>query len=111
MPRVRRIQTGESETYRSIRLASLRDAPHAFCATLENALSRSDEDWRSQADSAVAGSDAVIFLAFDEETPIGVTACYRDEQTPRTCELFQVWVAPEFRSQGIARSLLDSCLA
>jgi hypothetical protein len=55
MIKVRRIQAGETELLKQIRLASLRDAPYAFGTTYESALKRSAETWREKTENTAHG--------------------------------------------------------
>jgi hypothetical protein len=71
---VRRIQIGEGDLFKRIRLASLRESPSAFASTYESALNRSSESWSEQADSTAQGSDRSTFIAFSGDSPIGIAA-------------------------------------
>lgn len=104
---IRRIGTGEADLFRQVRLKSLQDAPYAFSSTYESALRRSAESWREQAESTAQGRDRATFIAFSEEAPIGIAALYRLEGQVVVGEVLQVWVAPEFRGNRIARDLMD----
>ena len=105
---IRRLQLGEGELFKQIRLTALRDSPEAFGSTYEGALQRSPESWREQADSTAAGSDRATFLAFADDTPIGITALYRIEDGSDIGELLQVWVAPEYRGQEVAFTIMEA---
>jgi len=74
MRAIRRIQIGEADLFKQMRLASLRDAPYAFSSTYESALRRSAESWREQADNTAQGSDRATFIAFSDDAPIGIAA-------------------------------------
>lgn len=108
MTSVRRIQTGEGELSKRIRLASLRESPSAFASTYESALNRSSESWSEQADSTAQGLDRATFIAFAGDSPIGIAALYRDDERMDVGELLQVWVCPEYRSKGIAIEIMDA---
>ena len=108
MRAVRRIQTGETDLFKQMRLASLRDAPYAFSSTYESALQRSAESWREQADSTAQGSDRATFIAFSDDAPIGIAALYRFPDKLDIGEVLQVWIAPEYRGTGVARDLMDA---
>lgn len=56
MIRVRRIQKGEGDLFKHMRLTSVRESPSAFAITYEAALTRSAESWREQADSTAEGT-------------------------------------------------------
>ncbi len=107
---IRRIQTGEADLFKRMRLVSLQDAPYAFASTYESALQRSAESWQEQADSTAQGADRATFFAFSDETPIGIAALYRLPGQAGVGEVLQVWVAPEFRGKRVAWDLLDAVL-
>ncbi len=105
---VRRIRVGEGQLFRQVRLASLREAPYAFASSYEAALQRSAGSWNEQADGTAQGSDRATFIAFADDSPIGLAALYRQSAGADTGELLQVWVAPEYRHTGTARCLMDA---
>lgn len=73
---VRRIQLGESELFKQMRLTSLHESPSAFASTYESAPQRSPESWCQQADSTAQRSDRSTFIAFSGNSPIGIAALY-----------------------------------
>ena len=105
---VRRIQIGEGEgeLFQRMRLTSLDESPSAFASTYESALNRSDENWGEQADSTARGSDRATFIAFSGDSPLGIAALYRDMERMDVGEVLQVWVAPEYRSKGVAADIM-----
>jgi RimJ/RimL family protein N-acetyltransferase len=104
---IRRIQVGEAELFKQIRLRSLQDAPYAFPSTYENALQRSAESWHEQAEPTAEGTDRATFIAFSGDLPIGMAALYHREDKADTGELLQVWVDPEHRGTGVASDVMD----
>lgn len=108
MPKIRRLQIGEADLFKQIRLRSLQEAAYAFSSTYESALQRSEESWREQSDSTARGPDRAAFIAFSDEEPIGIAALYRLEDRTDVGKLLQVWVAPEHRGRGIAEDLMDA---
>lgn len=105
---VRRIQMGEGELFKKMRLTSLRESPAAFSSTYASALKRTPESWREQADQSAEGPDRATFLLFSEDTPIGIAALYRDMNNIAMGEVIQVWVSPEYRSTGAAVTLMEA---
>jgi hypothetical protein len=69
---VKRIQIGEGELFKRMRLTALRESPFAFASTYEAAPRRSPESWREQADSTAQGSERSTFIALSDASPIGV---------------------------------------
>ena len=108
---IRRLNRGEADLYRSIRLAALKESPDAFCTTYEDALHRPDARWIAQSDEAAEGPDRAIFLAFENAVPVALAALYRDGQRREIGELIQVWVAPDHRGTPIATELMDALFA
>ncbi len=105
---VRRIQIGETELYKRIRLASLKDAPYAFETTYDAALKRSDEMWHARVVRTAQGIDEAIFLAFSDSLPIGIAALVRIKGQADTGELMQVWVSSDYRGTNVAWKLIDA---
>lgn len=105
---VRRIQDGELELYKQIRLASLKDAPYAFETTYDSALQRTDEMWRERVVNTVQGTDEAIFFAFSDDLAIGLAALMRMKGRAKTGVLMQVWVSPDHRGTRVAWDLMDS---
>ena len=105
---VRRIQIDEGELFKRMRLTALRESPFAFASTYKAALRRSPKGWSEQADSTAQGSNRCTFIAFSDDSPIGIAALYRTKEESDTGELLQVWVSPEHRGRGVARDLMDA---
>lgn len=106
-PIIRRLNPGEADLYRSVRIESLKESPEAFASTYESALERSLESWQQQADASATGSDRATFIAISD-IPVGVAALYRDPDIPAEGELIQVWVSPEYRGGHLAADLMDT---
>lgn len=79
MSTIRRLNIGEAELYRAIRLDSLRDSPQAFASTYESALNRDSDSWTAQADEAALSGDRAIFIVLTD-CPIALAGIYRDPE-------------------------------
>jgi GNAT superfamily N-acetyltransferase len=90
-----------------MRLTSLQDAPYAFPSTYDDAVGRSSESWREQAEGTAEGTDRATFLAFSDDVPIGMAALYRRDDKADVGDLLQVWVTPEYRGTNVAWDLMD----
>lgn len=106
MHTIRRLNPGEHAIYRNIRLEALKESPEAFATTYESALTRDDESWVDQADTAAQGGDRAIFLVLTDR-PVGLAGLYRDSENPSNGELIQMWIAPDHRGGTAANNLLD----
>ena len=107
MVTIRRIQIGEADLFKQMRLTALQDAPYAFPSTHDNALRRSAESWCEQADRTAEGTDRGTFIAFSDDVPIGMAALYRRDDKAYVGELLQVWVSPEYRGTSVVWDLMD----
>ena len=105
---IRRLQTGEADLFKQVRLMALQDAPYAFPSTYAAAMQRSAESWREQAEGTAQGTDRATFIAFSEDAPIGMAALYRLEDQVDVGELLQVWISPEYRGTSVAWDLTDA---
>ena len=104
---IRRLQVGEDDLFKQLRLKALQDAPYAFPSTYEAALQRSAESWHEQAESTAQGLDRATFIVFSDNVPIGMAALYREQDKVDVGELLQVWVSPEYRGTKVIWDLMD----
>ena len=108
---VRRFLTEEWRVYRDLRLRALLDTPDAFGSTYEREASRTDAEWEDRLASGLTGLEQMPVVALVGETPVGLAWGRVDEQDATVAHLFQVWVSPEHRGQGIGRSLTNAVIA
>ncbi len=104
MGRIERLQPGEGDRWRSIRLKALQEAPSAFGTTYAEASRWSAARWEAQI------VDFATFLAVLDERDVGVArgaAHHRSDVR----ELVGMWVDPTARRRGIAARLIDSVAA
>ena len=107
---VRRFEAHEGPLYRALRLRALADAPEAFCSTLAEAQTRTDNDWTWLLNlGATSGRDRPL-VAEIGGTAAGMAWAKVDAADPALVNLFQVWVAPEARGHGVAAALLGAAL-
>ena len=107
---IRRLRPGEARLYKELRLASLKESPWAFSSAYESAIHRTWESWCEQADSTATGTDRCTFVAFSDESPVGIAALYRDQGNREEGEILQVWVSLDFRGGQLASELLKTVL-
>jgi ribosomal protein S18 acetylase RimI-like enzyme len=107
---IKRIQKGEWETYKQLRLAALQEAPYAFTTTYEAAVERKPASWIEQTDTFSDGTDQCLLVAYIEHVAIGLCAFYRNTNTPCEGEIVQIWVAPEHRGTSVAKKLMDAMI-
>lgn len=104
------IGPGEWPLYRDLRLQALVDSPDAFGSTYDAEVSRPDEAWASRIATLATGKDQAFFARHNEAV-CGLVWCKLSEQAPGRADIYQMWVAPAVRGQGVGRALLDGAIA
>jgi ribosomal protein S18 acetylase RimI-like enzyme len=108
---VRPLAAHEWALYRALRLRALLDAPEAFCSTLAEEETRTDEDWAWRLNLGASSGRDLPLMAQVAGVPAGLAWAKADAGEPSCVNLFQVWVAPEYRGHGVATALLAAALA
>lgn len=107
---IRPFRADEWPAYRAIRLRALADAPDAFGSTLAAEQALAPETWAARlARSATSGIDHALAAEANGEL-IGLAWAKQDADDASIVNLFQMWVAPEARGQGVAGALLDEAV-
>jgi GNAT superfamily N-acetyltransferase len=99
-----RLNTGEGERWRSIRLQALEESPHAFGTTYSQASRWDVTRWEAQV------VEFATFIAVVDGRDVGVARGAAHRET-RTRELISMWVAPAMRRQGIGAHLIEAVAA
>ena len=102
MLEIQRLQASEGERWRSIRLASLGDAPDAFGTTLAEASVRPLESWSMQLLALPT------FVAVRDGEDVGVARGAPDVAEKDTAFLLSMWAAPHARGTGVGGALVDA---
>ena len=98
-----------------IRKAESKDLPHLAALACRLWPDNTVEEMRSEMGEILTKPDAVFFLAYEENVPIGFAQCQlRYDYVEGTDSspvgyLEGIYVAETYRKQGIARNLLDAC--
>jgi len=103
---IRRLNVGDEETLRIIRLEALSDDPDAFGSTYEREADRTAEDWQRWFTGG-----AVFVAQGGDGAPVGIAAGYRDINGAPVIYLVSMWVSPPHRGTGTAGDLVTSVLA
>ena len=109
MPHISLLKPDDWPTLRMLRLSALRESPHAFLSTYEEESKYDDSKWRTE----FARGDWYVGMVRVEsaDKPVSIAGITRESGTPaHQCFLQYVWVAPEFRRQGIAFSMINEVL-
>jgi GNAT superfamily N-acetyltransferase len=105
---VRRLKPGETPLLRDLRVAALRDAPNAFGRTLADALAQPDTYWTDMAQSVTEPGRHVMFLAEEDDRPLGIVFGIRKAEG--IADLGGMWVDPRARGRGAGRALAEAVL-
>ncbi|HEX6621721.1 MAG TPA: GNAT family N-acetyltransferase, partial [Solirubrobacteraceae bacterium] len=104
-PTVRRIDAGEADLLRALRLRALADAPMAFGSTLAREQGYEPEQWERRAAESAGGGPRAIFIA---EPQAGMASGVIDDEDPALAHLYAMWVAPQARGTGAGRALVEA---
>lgn len=107
---IREFRSDEWRLYRRLRLRALLDSPDAFSSTHDETASRPEDHWRSR----LAGRDPRLDLALLAEVnddPAGICWGRIEPDATRTANVYQMWVAPEYRRSGAGRRMLEAVVA
>jgi GNAT superfamily N-acetyltransferase len=94
----------DGERLRELRLRSLRDAPDAFEARLEDAAARTHAGWVAQL------RDLATFVAVIDGRDVGIVRGARPGKPSEAAALISMWVAPEARRKGVGSALVDAVI-
>ncbi|HET8599168.1 MAG TPA: GNAT family N-acetyltransferase [Segeticoccus sp.] len=97
--RVRRLAPDDWEVYREVRLRMLQDAPDAFASRYEQAVERTEADWRE----VLHACDH--HLAERDGAPVGAAGLVLHG---REANLIGMWVSPPFRGSGAGEVLVEA---
>lgn len=95
--------------YRRTRLRSLAEAPHAFGSTLAAEQHRPAALWQARLIAATAATDYPLVAERDGQV-VGLVWGKTDATDPGLAHLYQMWVAPEARGQGVGAALIEAAL-
>lgn len=106
MPAVRALAPDEAQLLRELRLRALTDSPDAFAATAEEERQRTALEWATRARDAAGDGDVVIYLAVDEQAPLGMAGASWFDRDRGIVQLWGMWVDPSCRGAGLGTRLV-----
>jgi ribosomal protein S18 acetylase RimI-like enzyme len=101
---IRRLGTGDVESFRRVRLEALHAEPAAYASKAADWESLSDDEWRRRL------TDNPVFAAFHGEEPIGIMGLFQQRSSKMThrATIIMVYVRQTLRRSGVATALLKS---
>jgi ribosomal protein S18 acetylase RimI-like enzyme len=109
MPDINLLTSDEWRTLCEVRLSALSDSPHAFLSTYATESKYSESKWRTE----FARGDWYVGMVRvgSADKPVSIAGITRESGTPAHQRFLQyVWVAPEFRRQGVAFNMINEVL-
>lgn len=98
MSEVRRVTEDDWETWREVRLRSLRDSPDAFGSTHVREVGFTESDWRGR----LHRGPRVLVVEDGHPVALGGGVPY-----PEGLMVFGMWTDPAHRGRGYATAILD----
>lgn len=103
---IRELRADEWESYRALRLRSLKEDPDSFASTLSEARTFAEDRWRDRVTEVIESPADLALVAEVDSIAAGLLWVHFDDTRTETAELYQMWVAPEFRRIGLGEALL-----
>ena len=107
---IRLLLPSDVTTYQALRLRGLREEPTAFASSYEE---EQGQLLSKVATGLAEDPDQFMLGAYSADQLVGLTGVYRETPIKLAHKAFiwGVYVAPEFRKQGLGRSLIEDALA
>jgi GNAT superfamily N-acetyltransferase len=107
---IRRIESGDGDLLRRIRLAALHDAPFAYASLHADEAKRTDTQWSELAEARASGFDQTTFLALVSGEVVGIIGGFKPD-SDLTVELVSMWTAPGSRRSGVGAELVRALMS
>ena len=105
---IRQFKIDEWELYKTLRLNSLIDSPYAFGGTFDTESGRANEKWKHRLHTGINSAVDLPLLALCENQPAGLAWGKSEQGHIDVSTLYQMWVDPTFRGNGIGLALLEN---
>lgn len=109
-PSIRTFAPDEWRTYRDLRLRALADSPDAFGGTFDQEKDRPGTEWSSRLASGVESHKDLPLLAEVGREPIGLAWGRIESSNPNVANLYQMWIASNYRGRGAGQMLLEAVI-
>ena len=105
---IRRLNAGDAEALRNLRLEALETEPNSFAETAQELKQKPVADYAKRLGSGDA--DHFVFGGFERGSLVGMTGFYRFEQTKERHKgrIWGVYVGPQYRGKGLGRGILTA---
>ncbi len=101
------LKPAEWPVYKTIQLEALKEDPQAFGANYSESVDFSDDKWQERP----SNKDSLIFVAKDEETPIGLVGIhFENDQDERVAHIWGMYISSNYRGMGLGKKLINKAL-
>lgn len=106
------LPTSQWEQYKRLRLEALKNDPQAFSSNYAREAAYPDEKWQKRVADANAGKVSKMYFAKLDGKLVGMVGSYRDDEglINHKAEIWGVYVDPNYRGKGVAKSLMGKIL-
>ncbi|HBN15828.1 MAG: GNAT family N-acetyltransferase [Gammaproteobacteria bacterium] len=108
---IKELTVSDWESYKKVRLASLKDSPDSFSSTYEREQAFSEADWKARLRPQPGVNISFPLVAESHGNIVGLASGVIWEEDSTVAHVYQMWVLPESRGKGIATALLKSITA
>lgn len=108
---IRVLLVADWKTYKSLRLSALKDSPQAFASTFEREVKLHDYEWAEKLDKEQRNVTAIPLVAEINGTPMGLAWGVVHERDAMAAYVYQMWVNPVGRKNGLGRELLKAIVS
>jgi len=108
---IRALNKDDWSTYRELRLLSLQDSPDSFGSSYEKEFSFSRDKWVSRLDLDNMVKAALPLVAELNGVAVGLAWGLLHNPQDKTAHIYQMWVSPNVRGQGVGSLLLKNIIA
>jgi len=93
--------------YKLIRLSALKESPDSFGSTYEKEVEFSDSEWLERLKTNFKGMSSMPLVAEIDGVLVGLAWGVIHHPDEKVMHIYQMWVSPEARGNGIAMSFLN----
>lgn len=110
---IRAADPGDAAHLRELRLEALNTQPEAFAADYYRTMAESVQDWSERIDGFARNKNGVICVGASENSLTGMAGIVKGNRpkTQHGGSIWGVYVKKEWRGLGVAKALLNECIA
>lgn len=110
--KINRANIGDFQAIKELMLTGLKEDPKAFSVDYEDYNDNSNDWWNNYINPYIFSLKDRMFIAFDNNKPVGMIGVLYDYRSRRTHVANIVWfyILNDYRGQGIGKELLQSAI-